>query len=129
MKKLNRFIAGFLSILMITAILPISVFAKEETGGKHSVTVYLTVSEDGFYTIGNDDNSTTMARVPVTVDYFDLADYGLQDYYRYEADSFENGGKYINEKIVEQPTLLHLFITALEKYYLGGETLITGTDA
>lgn len=129
MKKLNRFVAGFLSILMITAILPISVFAEVNTSNKHSVTVYLTLSEDGYYVTGNDDNSTTMARVPITVDYFDLADYGLQNYYRYEADSFENGGKYINNIIVEQPTLLHLYITALEKYYLGGETLITGTDA
>ena len=93
MKKLNRFVAGFLSILMITAILPISVFAEVNTSNKHSVTVYLTLSEDGYYVTGNDDNSTTMARVPITVDYFDLADYGLQNYYRYEADSFENGGK------------------------------------
>lgn len=128
MKKTNRLLAGFLSVLMIISIIPINAFAQE-TDIKHSVTVYLTVSEDGYYVTGNDEESTTMARVPITVEYFDLADYGLQDYYRYEADSFENGGHYINNKIVEQPTVLHLLIKALEKYYLGGQTLITRTDA
>ena len=128
MKKTNRLLAGFLSVLMIISIIPINAFAQE-TDIKHSVTVYLTVSEDGYYVTGNDEESTTMARVPITVEYFDLADYGLQDYYRYEADSFENGGHYIDNKIVEQPTVLHLLIKALEKYYLGGQTLVTDTDA
>ena len=39
----------------------------------------------------------------VTISYFDLAEYGLEDYYRYEADSFEDGGRYNSDKIVEQP--------------------------
>ena len=89
-----------------------------ETEEKGTVTVYFTLSEDGKFVTGNDDNETVLCHIPVTISYFDLAEYGMEDYYRYEADSFEEGGRYNSDKIVERPTLLHLFIKMLEKYYL-----------
>jgi plastocyanin len=85
-----------------------------------SVTVYVAVSADGNFAVGNDDAHTVLARLPVLVDYFDLADYGLEDFYRYEADSFENGGAYIDYEVLQRPTLLHLYIKLLEDYYLNG---------
>ena len=96
-----------------------------ETEEKGTVTVYFTLSEDGKFVTGNDDNETVLCHIPVTISYFDLAEYGMEDYYRYEADSFEEGGRYNSDKIVERPTLLHLFIKMLEKYYLGkGEKFV-----
>lgn len=128
MKKSNKIFSCLMALMMILTVLPAGTFA-EGTQDNSSVTVYLTISEDGYFVYGNDEDATAIARVPVTVDYFDLADYGLEDYYRCESDSFEDGGKYKNDVVVEQPTVLHLLITALEKYYLGGEKLEVGTEA
>ena len=101
----------------------------EGTSGKSSVTVYFTLSEDGKFVTGKDSESTLMCRVPVTVDYFDLGDYGLEDFYRYESDAPEAGGAYVGDEVIKQPTILHLYIKMLEQYYLGGNTLVTGGDA
>ena len=128
MKKLNRVLSCIISVIMIVTALPVGVFA-DDANSNSSVTVYLTVSDDGYFAYGNDEDMTMLARVPITVDYFPLSEYGLEDYDRCEADTFENGGKYVNDTVVEKPTLLHLFIKAAEKYYLGGEKLVEGTDA
>ena len=77
-------------------------YASEDT-----VRAYLTVSSDGEFVVGNDPDSTVLASTPIDVDYFGLAEYGLE---RYTYDKAEES---------EQPTLLHLFIRATEKYYLG----------
>lgn len=129
MKKLNKILSCVMAVIMIVTVLPLGAFAVNTENDKNSVTVYLTISDDGYFVNGNDDAQTIMARVPITVDYFDLADYGLEQYYRCKADSFENGGGYINNTVVEQPTVLHLLITALEKYYLGGKKLELNSDA
>lgn len=52
-----------------------------------------------------------LANVPITVTYFDLANYGLEEYYQYD----ESGN------VIEQPTMLHLFIAAMEHYEIGLE--------
>ena len=104
-----------------------SSFVSGDTNGDGVITVYFTLSEDGEFVRGNDENETQMVHVPMDMTYFDLADYGLEKFYRYESDTFENGGGYINEKLVEEPTLLHLYIRMLEKYYLGnGSKLVVG---
>ena len=82
-------------------------------------TVYFTLSNDGAIVIGNDAGSTRLNRVEVTVPYFDLGLYGMDEFYRYEADTFENGGGYISSVVVESPTVLHLYIYMLERYYYG----------
>lgn len=66
------------------------------------------------FSLSDDDqfvtsDSVTLSNVPITVTYFDLANYGLERYYCYD----KTGNP------VEQPTMLHLFIVALEQYKLG----------
>ena len=82
-----------------------------------SVTVFATISSDGIPLCGNDDDSTVLSHLKITVPYFDLGLYELQDYYRYAT---ENGrGGYTGEEVIHRPTAMHLFIYMLERYYLG----------
>ena len=80
-----------------------------------SVTVYVTLSNDGYPIKGVDD--TVLSHLEVTVPYFDLSLYGLEDYYRYGTD----GGKgiYTTDTLITRPTGLHLYIYLLERYYMG----------
>ncbi len=81
------------------------------------VTVYVTVSSDGIPLLGTDKDQTPLSHLQVTVPYFDLARYGLQDFYRY---STQNGqGTYVGTEVIKRPTAMHLFIYLLERYYLG----------
>lgn len=111
--------ANSVRILIISFLLVVSVWvcASAVYAEAGSVRVYLTMSRDGDFVTGQD--GTVMAHVPIDVSYFDLDDYGLGRFKRYEAAPFDEGGGYINDKVVEQPTLLHLYIKALEQYYLG----------
>ncbi len=82
-----------------------------------SVTVYVTISSDGAPIIGKDDGGTILSHLEVKVPYFPLSLYGLDDFNRYHT---ENGsGSYTDNEIVQRPTLLHLYIYMLERYYLG----------
>ena len=86
-------------VLALSMAVSTAVFADSDEG----VTVYFTVSDDGDFVQGCD--GTVLASTPVTVEYFDLGEYGLERF------TYEDAG--------EQPTLLHLLIRATEKYYLG----------
>ena len=86
----------------------------DETPAKE-VTVYVTISNDGVPIKGRDD--TVLCHKAITVPYFDLADYGLEDYYRYHTENGE--GKYIDNNIVMRPTGLHLYLYLLERYFIG----------
>lgn len=79
------------------------------------VTVYVTVSSDGVPLMGED--GTLLMGLPVTVRYFDLADYGRQDLYRCATQGGKGG--YVGDTVIERPTLLHLYICLLERYYMG----------
>ncbi len=107
-------------------VVPITVEAVED-GGKNqygydetdqaSVTVYVTISSDGAPIIGKDDGGTILSHLEVKVPYFPLSLYALDDFNRYHT---ENGsGSYTDNEIVQRPTLLHLYIYMLERYYLG----------
>ncbi|MBE6038035.1 MAG: hypothetical protein E7218_02370 [Anaerofustis stercorihominis] len=90
-------------------------YGYDETD-KSSVTVYVTLSNDGVPIMAA-DGETVMSNLKVTVPYFDLASYGLEDYYRYGT---ENGrGDYVNENLIQRPTGLHLYIYLIERYYMG----------
>lgn len=91
---------------------------RPSTGEQNKKTVYFSLSLDGKYVTGNDADSTLLAMVPVDVKYFDLSAYDLQKYM-----ITENGAP------VEQPTVLHLMIQMLEKYYLSGSKVANNTDA
>ena len=89
-----------------------------------SVTVYVTISSDGAPIIGKDDGGTILSHLEVKVPYFPLSLYGLDDFNRYHT---ENGsGSYTDNEIVQRPTLLHLYIYMLERYYLGVAEKVCG---
>ena len=80
-----------------------------------SVTVNVTISNDGIPLIGKD--GTILANLDVTVPYFDLDDYGLSKYYRYGTEY--GWGSYNNDTVIERPTALHAYIYLIERYYMG----------
>ena len=82
---------------------------------KSSVTVYVTISNDGFPLMATD--GTVLSHKKVTVPYFDLSLYGLEDYYRYGTDG--GRGVYTTGTVIQRPTGLHLYIYLLERYYMG----------
>ena len=110
---------GLLILLMLALLLPVCTGAALAAGGDYTKakTVYFTLSSDGVPLMGSD--GTVLSHIKVTVPYFDLAEYGLQDFYRYPSASFEEGGDYIGDQVVESPTVLHLYMYMLEKYYEG----------
>ena len=89
-------------------------YGYDETD-KSSVTVYVTISNDGCPIMATDGSA--MSHMKVTVPYFDLGLYGLEDYYRYGTDG--GRGIYTTGTIIQRPTGLHLYIYLLERYYMG----------
>ena len=79
------------------------------------VTVYVTISSDGMPIRGID--GTVLSHLEVKVPYFDLENQDLTEFYRYHT---ENGsGAYVDSKIVQRPTALHLYLYMIGKYYMG----------
>lgn len=89
-------------------------YGYEETD-KSSVTVYVTLSSDGMPLVG--EEGTVLANLEVTVPYFELSLYGMQEYNRYGTDGGK--GPYVNNTVIKRPTGLHLYIYLLERYYMG----------
>ena len=103
MKREIRILVLTLLIMIVSYIGVPVVFAG--TGSPAAASVYVTISNDSDFVQGTD--GTVMAHVPFTVEYFDLAEYGLEKYYRLDED----------DDVIEQPTVLHLLIKVLEQYY------------
>lgn len=93
-----------------------SQYSYDETDAEQ-VTVYVTISNDGVPLLGTDAAKTPLARREITVPYFDLGLYGLDEYARYKTT--DGQGPYTSSTLVERPTALHLYIYLLERYYLG----------
>ena len=89
-------------------------YGYKETAAS-AVTVYVTVSNDGMPLM--DDSGTVLSHRKVTVPYFDLGSYGLQDFYRLSTDGGK--GPYTGGNVIQRPTGLHLYIYLLERYYMG----------
>lgn len=79
-----------------------------------SVTVYVTVSNDGVPIYGVD--GTPIAHLEVEVPYFDLESQRLAEFYRYHTENGQGGGSYIDNVVVERPTVLHLYLYLLGVY-------------
>lgn len=79
------------------------------------VTVYVTISNDGVPIKGKD--GTVLCHKAITVPYFDLSRYELDEFYRFHTANGE--GEYVDENIVERPTGLHLYLYLLERYFIG----------
>lgn len=122
MKKILSFI---LAAILAVGIMPMTAAAKnaddkptaygyDETPA-NSVSVWVTFSNDGYPVKGKD--GTIISHLDVKVPYFDLELYGLEDFYRYGTDGGQ--GPYVNNTVVERPTVLHMYIYLLERYYMG----------
>ena len=113
MKKL---LALILAAIMTLGVLPMTALAKdadddpsaygEDYTAADSVAVWATISNDGMPIMGMD--GTILSHIDVKVPYFDLKLYGMEDFY------LENNGE-----LVKRPTVLHLYIYMLERYYMG----------
>lgn len=79
------------------------------------VTINFTLSNDGMPLLGAD--GTVLANMDITIPYFDLANYNMQEYYRYGTEF--GWGEYNDTKLIKRPTLLHAYIYILERFYLG----------
>ncbi len=91
-------------------------YGYDETD-QDKVTVRVSISNDGVPIIGNDKASTVLGSVDVTIPYFTLESYGLEQFNRFHTEGGQ--GKYVDEVVVKRPTLLHLYLYMLERYYLG----------
>lgn len=133
-KNNTKFWAVLLTLVLVLAMLPMAAFAAEED--TDAVTIYLSISHDaGFFEMPYGE---VMAFKKMTVPYFDLALYDLQQYY-FVSESYERGdGTVENENgQIEKPssnlnpgnaefaegkvTMLHALIYATEVYYCGVE--------
>ena len=126
-----RFCALLLTLALLFTLLPMSVFASEETA---SVDIYLSVSHDADFL--EMPTGEIMAFQKMTVPYFDLSLYGLQQYY-FVSESYGKGDDTVENDNgqIEKPssnltpgnaefaagkvTMLHALIYATEVYYCG----------
>ena len=91
-----------------------------------AVTVTLSLSSDDVYMIGR-DTDTVMAFREITVPYFDLGLYGLEEYY-FISETYGDDGDGMPGSDLEpgtaayadgKVTLMHLYLYALEVFYCG----------
>ncbi|WP_373215752.1 hypothetical protein [Ruminococcus sp. 5_1_39BFAA] len=85
-----------------------------EESDQEKVKVTVTISSDGVPILGKD--GTPMSHLDLEVPYFDLGKYNMEEFYRYRTDSECN---YMSGDVIKRPTVLHLFIYLMERYYLG----------
>lgn len=106
--------------LLLTLVLLISCVPAAAAAETPSVTVYLTVSKKNDFLVMN---GKTMALYEITVPYFDLALYGLENYYYnpdcYAGGSIETQSGGTAETAYGKITMMHLFIYATEVIYNG----------
>ena len=125
MMNMKRMLSLILAFVMVLGMIPVPAFANEGEE-EHSVDVVLSLSADDRFMVGP-ESGAIMAMKDISVPYFDLALYGLEEYY-FVSESYGDDGdglpgsdlqpgtpEYANGKV----TLLHLYIYALEVFYCG----------
>ena len=125
MMNMKRMLSLILAFVMVLGMIPVPAFATEGEE-EHSVDVVLSLSADDRFMVGP-ESGAIMAMKDISVPYFDLALYGLEEYY-FVSESYGDDGdglpgsdlqpgtpEYANGKV----TLLHLYIYALEVFYCG----------
>ena len=128
-KSPRRLLALLLAVTFLLSQLPFLAQAAE-TDEVAKVTVYFSRSHDDAFEVG-EGSDVVMALQKITVPYFDLALYGLQDYY-FSSETYSGDGEYDGtgnpesdlepgtaEFAYNKVTLLHMFIYATEIYYCG----------
>ena len=121
---------SWIAFLLILAMLPITAFAvgtdSEETAETPTVTVYLSMSHDAAF-LQPTASDAVMALKKLEVPYFDLALYGLENFYfsseTYGDDGDGEPGSALEPGTKEfaegKITMMHLFIYATEVFYCG----------
>ena len=122
----KRILSLLLAFALVLGMVPVVASADTElygdTNGNGTVDVYLSISDADLYMIGA-DSTKPMAMLPVSVPYFDLADYHLEGYY-FSSESYGQAGSGDGsaleagtyETAYGNVTPLHLFIYATELY-------------
>ena len=129
----KRVFAFFLTLVLAFGLLPVTSFAAE-SAGEDTVEIYLSISHDADFL--EMPTGEIMAFKKLNVPYFDLAKYGLQQYY-FVSESYEKGDdtKENANGQIQKPssnlepgsaataagkvTMLHALIYATEVYYCG----------
>ncbi len=106
MKK--RILSLVLVCMLAMTTVALATDGEDISSNTESITVYLSVSDNGDFA-NSPVTGEKMARIPVEISYFDLAQYGLGTFYNLNQE---------NSEIIEMPTLLHLFLQVIEDYYL-----------
>ena len=125
MKKLLSLLLALTLVLGMVCVTPVAAHA-DDYEGVPSATVILSLSRDDAYMVG-EATGAVMAFKEITVPYFDLALYGLEEYYFVSEDYGSGGSTGPGSDLVPgtpeyaygKVTLLHLYIYALEVYYCG----------
>lgn len=119
MKK--RILSLLLALVMLVGLLPASVLAANQK--PPSVTAYFSLTDDDQYVVGDNaggGSQRVLAYQKVSVPYFDLALYSLENYY-FRSETYVPGesGSGSTDEPYGQITLLHLFIYELERDFCG----------
>ena len=130
-KSPKKLLALLLAVTLLFCLMPVQALATE-TDEVAKVTVYFSRSHDDKFEIG-ENSDVVMALQKITVPYFDLALYGLQDYY-FSSETYTGNEDYDGtgqpdsnlepgtaEFAYNKVTLMHLFIYVTEIYYCGIE--------
>ena len=122
----KRILSLFMTVAMLLTMVPASVFATGTDASDDGVTVRYSVSYDENYVVGS-ETGEVMALKEITVPYFDLAEYGLEEYY-FSSEEYGDDGDGAPGSDLEpgtpeyaegKPTVLHLYIYALEVFEYG----------
>lgn len=123
--NLKRVLALALAFVLLVGFFPVAANAAE-TEETASVTVYFSMSHDAEFLEG-ENTGEAMALKKITVPYFDIGAYGLEDFY-FSSESYGDDGDGLPGSDLEpgtaefarnKITMLHLFIYATEVYYCG----------
>ena len=123
--NMKRLLSLLLAFVLVLGMFPAPALAAE--GGEVStVDVVLSLSADDCFMVGPGSDAI-MAMQDITVPYFDLALYGLEEYY-FVSESYGDDGDGLPgsdlqpgtpEYAYGKVTLLHLYIYAIEVFYCG----------
>lgn len=126
--NLKRVLALALAFVLLVGFFPLAARATETDEETASVTVYFSMSHDDAFMEGK-NTGEAMALKKITVPYFDIGNYGLEQFY-FSSESYGDDGDGLPGSDLEpgtqefaknKVTMLHLFIYATEVYYCGIE--------
>lgn len=129
---MKRWISVLAALCLVICLLPTPLQAAAATDTP-TVTVYFSMSHDADFRDGA-ETGEVMALKEITVPYFDLGLYGLQEFY-FSSESYGDDGDGLpgsdlaagtKEWAEGKITIFHLFIYATEVYYCGLDPELAG---